>query len=336
MVTFSLYRPWAKVRKLKFFARNMRIADASFDYHASPWSIFKGQMVVLVLFAVAQVNPWLAGVATLIGLALLPWVLQRSIGFKLRNTSYRNLRFGFDAPLKIFYGVTGVIILILITVGALIQFLPEGPKANIGPGVVAALFFFFALTPLFILIVVAAIRFESIPYSLWGNKRFSSSLGRKAIVKLLIFIGYLILVFVAGAIAVIALFQSGIAPSIAKVLAALFVFVLLGLLTSFKALVSAKLHNLAWNDTRLGNDYFRSDLSEVKFAATSLYVFLLTILTLGLYRAWGAVRLAKMQTESIVVYAHKALEDVEADATPPDNAALGQEAADWFDIDISF
>src|SRR5512143_910469 len=99
VVTLGIYSAWAKVRRLQYFYRNTRLANASFDYHGTPKAILKGRIIAVGLMLLYNVtlkfNPKL-GLAVGLMLALvMPWLLMRSLRFKLYNSSYRGLRFGF-------------------------------------------------------------------------------------------------------------------------------------------------------------------------------------------------------------------------------------------------
>ncbi len=100
IVTLGIYSPWAKVRKMKYFYRNTYLAGDSFDYHADPIKILIGRVIILVLFLglnISQaVSPMLWGIFLILLLIAFPWVIVRSAIFKYRNSSYRNIRFGFN------------------------------------------------------------------------------------------------------------------------------------------------------------------------------------------------------------------------------------------------
>jgi uncharacterized membrane protein YjgN (DUF898 family) len=100
IVTVGIYSAWAKVRNHRYFYSNTRIGSGSFEYTADPVAILKGR-IAAVLFLVAfsmsgQFMPLLGVVLQLIFIALVPWLINRSMAFRNRNTVYRNVRFGFD------------------------------------------------------------------------------------------------------------------------------------------------------------------------------------------------------------------------------------------------
>lgn len=100
IVTLGFYSPWAKVRKMKYFYRNTFLAGDSFDYHADPVKILIGRLIIAGLFISMQlsslISPILWVVMSLVFLLAIPWLLTRSAIFKYRNSSYRNIRFGFN------------------------------------------------------------------------------------------------------------------------------------------------------------------------------------------------------------------------------------------------
>ncbi len=100
VLTLGIYSAWAKVRNKQYFYGNARLAGGSFEYTANPLNILKGRVLVLGAFvayqAAAVFQPLLAGLLALALVPLVPWVVTRAIGFNLRYSSYRGLRFHFD------------------------------------------------------------------------------------------------------------------------------------------------------------------------------------------------------------------------------------------------
>jgi len=100
VLTLGIYSAWAKVRNKQYFYGNARLAGGSFEYTANPVNILKGRLLVLGAFvayqAAAVFQPLLAGLLALALVPLVPWIVNRAIGFNLRYSSYRGLRFHFD------------------------------------------------------------------------------------------------------------------------------------------------------------------------------------------------------------------------------------------------
>ena len=56
LVTLTLYYPWAKVRRLRYFYANTLIDDKPLGFHADPWKVFRGYLLVgamLILYSIA-------------------------------------------------------------------------------------------------------------------------------------------------------------------------------------------------------------------------------------------------------------------------------------------
>ena len=100
IVTLGIYSAWAKVRNKQYFYGNSRLAGGSFAYTANPINILKGRLLVFGVFVAYQLavtfQPVAALILALFIIPLLPWIIIKSVGFNLRYSSYRGLRFHFD------------------------------------------------------------------------------------------------------------------------------------------------------------------------------------------------------------------------------------------------
>ena len=99
IVTLGIYSAWAKVRKTRFFWSNTQLDGASFQYHGNPAAILRGRILVGVFFFAYSIVGRIsvqAGVVAAVVLGLLaPWLFFQAMRFKLSNTTWRGLRFGF-------------------------------------------------------------------------------------------------------------------------------------------------------------------------------------------------------------------------------------------------
>lgn len=99
IVTIGIYSAWAKVRAKKYFYQHTYVAGRNFDYHATGLQILIGRIIMVVGFVVysaLSANPVAALLMAVILLALVPWLLVRSMRFNARMSSWANVRFGFD------------------------------------------------------------------------------------------------------------------------------------------------------------------------------------------------------------------------------------------------
>jgi uncharacterized membrane protein YjgN (DUF898 family) len=100
LISLGLWSAWAKVRKRRYFYGNTWIAGANFEYHANPWAIFRGRLIIgliaILYWYFDLFNPIVAQVVLMALFLLLPWFVARSMQFNAANTSWRNLRFRFS------------------------------------------------------------------------------------------------------------------------------------------------------------------------------------------------------------------------------------------------
>lgn len=101
IVTLGIYGPWAKVRNHQYFYNNTWLDNDNFQYHASPIAILKGRLLAVAVLALWFVaSNFFVPLAIIMGVAyvvILPWLVIRGIRFNALNSSYRNIRFNYNA-----------------------------------------------------------------------------------------------------------------------------------------------------------------------------------------------------------------------------------------------
>ncbi|MEW6677668.1 MAG: YjgN family protein [Pseudomonadota bacterium] len=320
LLTLGIYSAWAKVRRLQYFYRNTSLAGASFDYHGDPMSILKGRLIAVGLLVTYNLSSGLSPILGLVVLALLmgvfPWLLQRSLRFRLANSSYRGLRFTFD-------GTPG---------GAYKAFLLWPALGSLTLGL---------LTPL------AHQRIKAYQH---GNSRYGMSCfgfngtpgGFYAIygqMVVLLLIPVLLFVLLGG-MSLFAGFgdpymsQNAKMAMIGMMVLAILAFYLVAFLLVGPWFM-ARMQNLVWNATVLGPHGFTSQVQARRLLFIYLTNFLGILLTLGLYKPFADIRLAKYRLEQMALVPEGSLEDFIADQTQA-VGATGEETAEIFDLDISF
>jgi uncharacterized membrane protein YjgN (DUF898 family) len=129
IITVGIYSAWAKVRTKRYFYRNTKVAGSEFEYHAKPIQILKGRLLIFggyAIFVVAvQFQPAISATIAIIFCLIMPWLIVRAHAFTARNSSWRNIRFGFnDHSVKDAIGVFLIIpIAIPFTLGMIIPYL---------------------------------------------------------------------------------------------------------------------------------------------------------------------------------------------------------------------
>ncbi|WP_228527081.1 YjgN family protein [Noviherbaspirillum soli] len=314
IVTLGIYSAWAKVRRTRYFYGNTRLAGASFDYHGEPKAILKGRAAALLLLIAYQVFSempgLLAGALALLLIAALPWLIWRSLQFKLYNTSYRGIRFGFGGSAASAY----IAYLMWPVISSLTAFL---------------------LAPM------AHQRIKRFQHgeSRYGASRFSfdASVGRFYLLYLKAF-----LVFVAGGI-VLGLLLGNLLAAFYRhsgaqteafrgalvFLAAFYVWAML-----MYPVFSAMLQNLVWNHTSIGPHRVESRVALGRVAFIALTNLLAILCTLGLYMPFAKMRMMKYRLESVGLLVDGSLDDFVADAQAQ-AGATGEGVADLLDFDLS-
>jgi uncharacterized membrane protein YjgN (DUF898 family) len=344
IATLGIYSAWAKVRRLQYLYRNTRVAGAIFDYHGDPKAILKGRILALGLVVAYKisydVSPVAAAViaATLVG--IMPWFLARSIRFKLANTSYRGLRFQFRGTVGQAYRMLILFPIALAVVGFFLWTLVTSFSQSAGPGVF--------LLVVALLLLTVGVTGPLAHYHLkryqhgnadFGHTPFSFHAGAADFFGIY---GKAVGFFFLGSIPA-GIFAFVTAKAYELLLATVFgwLFALLyGLVSAYafylfvRPYLESSFQNLVWNNTALGDHAFESMVSARKLLWIHASNLILITLTLGLYKPFGAVRLAKYRIESMTLIPADNLEQFWADQFIDRTTALGQETADLFDIDI--
>src|SRR6185503_17385511 len=109
VLTLGIYSAWAKVRRKRYFYGSTLLAGSAFEYVGNPVAILKGRILVVLVFAVYSLSqhflPLVSVALLLVMLVFLPWVIQRALQFNARNSTHRNVRFGFRGTKMDIFGV---------------------------------------------------------------------------------------------------------------------------------------------------------------------------------------------------------------------------------------
>lgn len=320
ILTLGIYSAWAKVRRLQYFYRNTAIGGHGFDFHGDPKAILKGRLIavgLLVTYNVVWQFNMAAGLIALVALlAVLPWLIQRSLCFKLQNSSFRGLRFRFAGALG----------------GAYQAFLLWPVVAYVTLGLLAPL-------------AHREIKRYQHNSSRFADTAFSFDAGAGPFYGIYLkLLGMFLLGIVAFAVvaSVIALGSFAGADGAKPGTEGFFVWVLIGLVVFYLLLFlavgpwfAARMQNLVWNHTALGPHAFRSGVRARDLFAITLTNFLGIVLTLGLFKPFADIRLARYRLTHMALAAQSDLDEFLA-AQERAVSALGEETADVFDVDISF
>lgn len=319
IVTLGIYSAWAKVRRTKYFYGNTIVAGSSFEYHGNPLAILKGRFVAVILivaYNIALKSSGMVALLMIIAVALAaPWLIWKSLQFKLYNSSYRGIRFGFRGSLKQAY-----IVYLLLPFLSGLTLLLAAPFAH------------------------QRLKKFQHQESRFGATHFSFDATVGAFYKsyLTVFAiwlaGFVVISFLLGG-SLFGLIMSGnmnSAAAGATSALAIFTFVFAMYVWMFLVfpIFATLIQNLIWNHTQLGLHRFQSDMKWTRVAYIAITNIIGIICTLGLFMPFAQIRYMKYRVESMTLIADGSLDHFVA-ATQAEASATGEGMADLLDFDLS-
>ncbi len=320
ILTLGIYSAWGKVRSHRYLYGHSRFAGAGFGYHGKPLAILKGRaliFLVLLLLAVTQkYSPGLHALLYLLLLPALPWVVVMAMRFRLRNTSWRQMRFNFRASTMDAVGpfILGLIITVL-TLGIGFPYARHMQQRFL------------------------------VNNAWFGNARFEmlKCAGdyyrvyfRASVLGLLMM---LLFGFIGGLYSSIIgqLFHQRLSVFALLALGILAYLMLLLMWMSIGQVVRDGLANVMWNHVLLESNgrLHRFESSMTLRGLMNLHASnaLLTMLTLGLYYPFAKLRALRYRLEHLKMFPDDDLDAIRA-RPQSSRSALGDAAADGFELDL--
>ena len=100
LLTLGVFSAWATVRTRRYFYGNTWLGDSAFNYTARPLTVLTGRIIVVAVLIALWVAQVFSLAYYLIGSLLLfllfPWIAMRARSFRLRNSCYRHICWGFQ------------------------------------------------------------------------------------------------------------------------------------------------------------------------------------------------------------------------------------------------
>jgi uncharacterized membrane protein YjgN (DUF898 family) len=359
IVTLGIYSAWAKVRRLQYFHRNTQVLGSSFDFHGRPIDILKGRLIAFGAYVAYAVLAKFSPVASIIlGLALfavIPYFAYKSLRFRLHNTSWRQVRFKFLGKVPGAYSAFfGWPIAAMMSAYALLPFAHHQASTytlgNSSLGTTLAKFkasvgdfykVYLKTFGLFLLYIFAVIFLSwlIISKSSFDMKSIFSGMAQatldaeanaadseeedeeevvpgrpnKQVDQKAKDIGQLAMLASLIPLAIVGFY--------------LLAFLLIG------PYFNARINNIIWNGTTLGPLRFESTLSARKLSCITITNFLGIVLSLGFFKPFAAVRVAKYRVECLKLVAAGPIA-AHVQAIAGDVNARGEEVAEMFDVDI--
>ncbi|RXZ38169.1 DUF898 domain-containing protein [Oxalobacteraceae bacterium CAVE-383] len=314
LVTLGIYSAWAKVRRTRYLYDNTSVAGSSFDYHGNPIAILKGRIIAIVLIALYHLGPrisaW-AGILVFVGAAaILPWLIWKSLQFKLHNSSYRGIRFGLRGSLGSAYKV-------FLLYPVLTAF------------------------SLYLLMPFAHQRIKRFQHnaSRFGNASFSFHATVGSFYKLYLTSWGLA---IGGIIAMFILFNSTMFSAASHASANgnimrgtyITIFAIDLMLLVILPIYLSLLQNLVWNNTRLGEHRFESRMEWPRAVWILLSNLFLIAVTLGLFVPFATIRWQRFRIEAMVLLPASDLGEFAADSEAS-GSVTGEGVTDLMDFGLS-
>jgi uncharacterized membrane protein YjgN (DUF898 family) len=304
LLSFGVYSAWAKVRKKRYLYSHTILDGTPFEYRGRPLPIFKGRLVATSLlglwFLLGHYFGSLNSVVFAVALAILPWMMVRTLSFNARCSAYRNMTFDFHA---------GYADALKVLVGSL---LIVAMSCGLGAGAAQHRMSRF---------LVQNLGFGGQRGKLYATSRPYVLAYLKSLVVLVLsaFLLALVLFPFIGDEATGALLGTGIGY--------------VGYFCAYAYMRSVVL-NTTWGESELGPVVFESSLRPRKFVWLYFTNAVAIVASLGLLIPWATLRTARYRTERLRLFVHGELREFVAEPRPAPSAS-GAELADFMELDVS-
>jgi uncharacterized membrane protein YjgN (DUF898 family) len=357
LVTFTLYVPFARARRIAYFQNNTLVGGDPLGFHADPWKMFRGYLLILLLgvgyWAVSNFLPAMAWLAVVVFMLLWPALWRASLQFRLRNTSWRGVRLSFQGDLLSAYLS---LLPFFLPALAFVLFLPavqEGEQmapdeAQRGMQIIGVTVLAFIVLLPWLLARIK--RYQHGGYAFAqertqlrvGNGRFYLLFLKTGLVSLLVGVLAAALLFalfflvMGGQSGVRAVLSGAVRPGVLGIVllatGAGLAYLLLPLVTM--PYFGARLQNLSWSGTQSPKIAFASALRFRDLFRVALVNWLLIIVTLGLYWPFAKVRAARVKLEALSLEVQGPVDQWLSRAQQSNKGVLGDAAGDFFGMDM--
>ena len=339
VATLGIYSAWAKTRRLQYFYRNTHLAGASFDFRGDPKAILRGRLLAVALLGAYH---YAFGFSRTTGLAIvgllllgLPFMMRSALRFRLSNTWYRGLPFGFSG------GIGGAYLVYLLPIALVV--VPSALAAlALEPSLLGAFFLLYLLWPL----MHGAMRSYQHRHLVYGDQpaRFRLSFLRLAVPYLwgcLIVLGIVIAIVGVLGVTIAIITGTGNKGDAMNGSMAMVGFVVgTGLFYLSFLLVApfvvVRINNRAWSATSFPGVDIDCRMTFWSYFRLQFVNVLLTVLTLGLFRPFAAVRTWRYRVEHLRIDAPEGFEQATHVAQRRPAAAAGDGVADFIGVDLSW
>lgn len=349
LVTLGLYLPFAKARRIRYFYANTLVDGQALSFHGDPWKMFRGFMLMLLLMAAysgaGHLSPTAAFIAFLILCAVWPALWRASLQFRLGNTGWRGLRMRFEGSLKDAYLACAPSYLPAIALVGAAALMEPDASTQAARGFTPAMGLYLAGALCMLLLAPWSLalfkRYQHNGYRVAGqHSHIRLSAARVYLLALKTFGIALLAVVLAGAVVAVLFVAAramggpgrGVGGAVFTTAGMVIAYVLMfAIVMPYGA---ARMQDLVWNGTRSEALAFRSQLNFRSLFGLTLKNWLLTVLTLSLYRPFAAVATARLRLQAVSIDSSEDPADWVASAQTGHADATGDIAGDFFGIDM--
>ncbi|MFZ6770675.1 YjgN family protein [Undibacterium sp. Di26W] len=312
ILTLGIYSAWAKVRRNRYLYSSTHLGGSSFEYHGNAMAILKGRVVAFVFFfcynMAFKYSLALGGAMVVLMAMIMPWLVWKSLQFKLYNSSYRGIRFGFRGTAQQAY-----------TTFLLWPFLTG--------------------ITLYLLAPVFHQRLKQFQHneSRFGSTHFSFNAGSGAFYKAyllgigIMIVGIVVIIVGFGGTVALGSLTHGTKGGAAAVFLALALY---AWMFAIYPIFLTLLQNLIWNHTKLGDHQFKNNLTWGRMSFIAITNVLAIAFTLGLFIPFAQIRALRYRIESLELEVNGSLDNFIAE-TQEQVSATGEGMADLLDFDLS-
>lgn len=296
ILTLGIYSAWAKVRRKQYFYGSTILNQSGFEYLADPLNILKGRIVVTVFFGVYYAISYISPNAGH-GLSLLFIILLPWLVVRSLAFNARN-----SAYKNIRFGFNGTVL------AAAKVFVAFPALAVLTLGILSPWAFFRQKK-----FIVENSAYGTAPFSFTATRKDYYALAFRALIPIVIGI-----VLIGTAV-------SFFPPASGLIGLVLYLYLF--------AYFSVRTTNLLYNSTLLEKHSFDADLEIKGYLGLVTVNTLLSVLTLGIFYPWAHVRTVRYKLDHLCLMAKGDLDHFVA-REQKEVSALGDEAGDFFDLDI--
>ena len=347
LLTLGIWSAWATVRNRRYLYGNTEFAGNRFDFHGNPVSILRGRLLAVVFFSAyafgGDFHYAIPVIAFLLLIVLFPWMLVSAMRFRLSNTSWRNLRFGFTATTKKAYAwLGGLTACIFILYGIFfLQFLwldeSVSEEPSMLPFLISSLLFVaasFVLVPL----TVYRIRYLVMNHIRYGEQTFLAKIQASRFFRVYgksLLIGIVAIgagsLIIGGLISVLWVSDNDMNSTYALMILVYATMVPVYLLPF--AVWKVGITNYVFNSTVVDGLKFSMKMKVWPYWWIVLSNAFLALVTLGLAIPWTKIRVIRYMLSSLSVNGEIG---VYQGTNVGKQSAAADEIGDAFDIDFGF